>query len=195
MKKQLLAAALLTSVTVPAMASDFYLVADLGKAELDIQVEDGYSKSDTAFSLGGGYKFNETFALEVVYRDLLGFNTQQTDDLEDGDYLNIKSDTSVTSIQASVVAQFPLNEAFALYGRLGAGSIKLETDYVFDAVVFGERDSGSNTVSNSKTKVVIGVGVKYALNESVALRAEYNQYDKWEDIKISSATVGLTYQF
>lgn len=198
MNKQLLVAAFLASAALPTMASDFYMIADLGQSKLDVDAEDGgYSETNTAFSLGGGYKLNETFALELVYRDLGDVSQSESEDFGNGDYLKFSLDTSVTAFQASVVAQLPLNDAFALYGRLGAGYLKSKTDYEFETVV-GNRthfNAGSGSESDSKTKAVFGVGFKYVLSQSFAVRAEYNQYDKWDEATISSATVGLIYQF
>ncbi|MDF3014408.1 MAG: hypothetical protein K0Q78_2612 [Cellvibrio sp.] len=198
MKKQLLITVFLASTALPATASDFYVSADLGQSELDIDAEDGgYSGTDTAFSLGAGYKLSETFALELAYRDLGDVNQSISETFGNGDFLRFSYDTSVTAFQASVVAQLPLSNTFALYGRLGAGYLKAKTDYEFETVVSNltHFNAGSSSASDSKTKAVFGVGFKYMLSQSFALRAEYNQYDEWDEAKISSATVGLTYQF
>lgn len=196
MKKQLFAAAFLASAALPTIASDFYVIADLGQSELDVNHVGGvHSKDETTFSLGGGYKLNNIFALEVVYRDFGGFSSGWNLDHGNGDYRRYSGDTSVAASQASVVAQLPLNDAFALYGRLGAGYLKSKTDYESDTVRHNFIRSGSGSKSDSKTKVVFGVGFKYALTQSFAVRAEYNQYDEWDDATISSATIGLTYQF
>jgi len=147
--------------------------------------------------VGGGYKLNDTFALEAIYRDLGGFGVRWDLDYPNGDFQKFSADSSVTAYQASVVAQLPLNDAFALYGRLGAGYLKSKTDYEFELVVSNKThfNAGSGSESDSKTKAVFGVGFKYALSQSFAIRAEYNQYDEWDEATISSATVGLTYQF
>lgn len=198
MKKQLLVSAFLASAALPTMASDFYVIADLGQSKVEVDADDGgYSETNTAFSLGGGYKLNESFALELTYRDLGDVNQSVSEDFGNGDYLEFSSDTSVAAFQASVLAQLPLNDTFALYGRLGAGYLKSKTDYEFQTVVSNQThfNSGSGSESDSKTKAVFGVGFKYALGQSFAVRVEYNQYDEWDEATISSATVGLTYQF
>lgn len=196
MKKQVLVAAFLAVIAVPSMASDFYLVAELGQGKLDVDAEDySVSKTETAFSLGGGYKFNDILALEVAYRSLGTFNEGESVDLGGGDSVSSSSETDVYSLQASLVAQFSLNDAAAFYGRLGVGSLKAESDYEVTMVEDGETNSESGSESDSATKVVFGGGFKYSLSQAVALRAEYNQYADWDDATLSSIVLGLTYQF
>lgn len=198
MKKQLFAAAFLASAALPTMASDFYVIADMGQSKLDVDYVGGIeSKDETTFSLGGGYTLNDIFALEVVYRDLGGLSGRRYHDYGNGDYQRYSSDTSVTVFQASVVAQLPLNDIFALYGRFGAGPVKVQTDYEVDIDMddHSYTSSGSYSASDSEIKAVFGVGFKYTLSQSFAIRAEYNADDPLDGAKISAATLGLMYQF
>lgn len=196
MRKQLLTAALLTVTTFPVMAENFYLVTDVGQSKLDIDVEDySATKTETVISLGGGYQFNKVLALEVAYRDLGDFSESANDDLGGGDYIMSSSETGINVFQASLVAQLPLNETAAFYGRLGVGSLKAKSDYEIEAVLNGNESSVSGSESERKTKAVFGVGFKYALNQDFALRAEYSQYAELNALTISTTTVGLTYAF
>lgn len=196
MKKHVLVSTLLAVMAAPSFASDFYLVAEVGQSKLDVDADDySYKKSETAFALGGGYKFNDVLALELAYRDLGKFDQGSDVDFGGGETISTDSYTKVHVFQASLVAQLPVNESAAFYGRLGVGSLKAKSDYELTIVSGGETSSESGSVSDSATKAVLGVGFKYAVSQSAALRVEYNQYSEWDDATLSSTVLGFTYQF
>ena len=155
MKKQLLAATVLSAMTLPALASNLYVVADLGQVKYEV---DSFSESDTGFTLGGGYKFNDTFAVEVAYRNLGEINESEYEDLGDGDYYEGSFSNEFSALQVSLVAGFPVSETVNLYGRLGYADIDL--DFSFSEIeVIGDSEStfsGSGTLS--RNKVLFGVG-------------------------------------
>jgi opacity protein-like surface antigen len=191
MKKQLLVSVLLSVMTLPAMASNLYVLADAGQIKYE---GDSSSETATGFTLGGGYKFNDSFAIEVAYRDLGDIEGHETE--VDGE-TSIEEDYyyDFTALQISLVAGFPVGESVNIYGRLGYADIDVETSFSVIQTTDGDTLSHSGSGTISSNEVLFGVGVSYALSESFALRTEYGQYGKFEGIETSSITFGLTYGF
>jgi opacity protein-like surface antigen len=193
MKKQFLMLSLLAVVSVPALASNFYAVGSIGQSKYDAGSDD---QSDTAFSFGAGYKFNNTFALEVGYNDMGEISDSISENLGGGDYYEETYSFGASAVQASLVVSLPLGESASIYGRAGFADIDFDASYEAIQVVDGDvvyEEAGSGTVSENKT--VFGLGFSYSFSPAVALRAEYSQYDKWEGIELSTISAGLTYQF
>jgi opacity protein-like surface antigen len=72
MKKQIFAAFVLSVFALPVLADSFYISGDVGQAKWSF---DSSSDTDTGFGFAGGYKFNDTFAVELGYRDLGGLKS------------------------------------------------------------------------------------------------------------------------
>lgn len=192
MKKQLLLACVIGTLTLPAMAENFYILGDVGqgKMEVDGDNDSTYSKTTTAYSFGAGYEFNQFFALELAYRDM-GSVSDRGSYMEDGIQYNYRDKASASALQASIVGKLPISEEFSVFGRLGVG--KIDIDY--DSSESGGGSSWSGSDSASKSKALFGVGASYKISQQVELRAEYNQFAKWDDTKLSGLTVGATYHF
>lgn len=192
MKKQLVVLSLFAVASMPAAASGFYLLAEAGQSKFTIESE---SDTENVIAIGGGYKFNETFALEVAYRDLGEFKDGYREDYDNGDYEQFDFAVSFSAVQASLVANFPVGESASIYGRLGMADLEVEVTATDRGVWDGEAYSESGTVTLSDNKAVYGAGFKYTFNPSFAGRLEYSQYAELEGIKTSTITAGLVYQF
>jgi OOP family OmpA-OmpF porin len=194
MKKQLLLAGLLSAFTLPALADNFYVFGDVGQGKMEIDATNDFtlSKSSTTFSIGAGYDFNKFVAVEVAYRDLGDIKDKGVyfDGVDDYTY---RSKLSATALQASVLGKLPISDDFNLFGRVGLASI--DADYRGTASYADGNNPAPDTSSESKTRALIGVGASYSITPQIALRAEYNQYAKWDDTKLSAVTVGATYSF
>lgn len=190
MKKQLFLACVLGAVTLPALADNFYVLGDVGQGKMEVDAGGDYtfSKTSTTYSFGAGYDINKFFAVELAYRDL-GSVTDRGSFPDGGVY---RDKQSATAFQASVVGSLPISDEFSLFGRVGVGKIDADSDYTETG---GGLDSYSESHSESKTKGLLGVGASYKITPEIALRAEYNQYAKWDDTKLSAFTVGATYHF
>ena len=183
MKKICLVLSAATLLSSNAFAGDLYGFADAGQSKISLDVEgSSFSKTDTAVSLGLGYKINSTFSIEGAYRDL--------GSISDVSEYDDKTSISATAIQVSVIAAAQMGDKFNLYGRLGYARIKAEAAYE-DCCDSDYDESDSAT----KNKAVFGVGGEYKVTESFGVRAEYSKYAKWDDVTLSSVTVGLTYIF
>jgi OOP family OmpA-OmpF porin len=192
MKKKLLLAGLLGVITLPAMADNFYLLGDVGQGKMEVDASNNYtySKTSTTYSIGAGYDINQFFAVELAYRDL-GNVKDRGSYLNGGIQYTYTDKTSATALQASVIARLPISDEFSIYGRVGLGKI----DVNYDTVETGAGSTLSDTSSDSKTKGLLGIGASYSITPQIALRAEYNQYAKWDDTKLSAISAGATYHF
>lgn len=192
MKKQFLLACVLGAFTLPAMADNFYVFGDVGqgKFEIDGDNDTTLSKTDTTFSFGAGYDVNKFLSLELAYRDLGNIVDKGSDFNDDGDF-EYTDKLNATAVQVSVIGKLPISDEFNVFGRVGVADI--DADYkTIEATSTGvKRDSGSD----SKTRALFGVGASYDVSSQLALRAEYNQYAKWDDLKLSALTVGAVYKF
>ncbi|MFO1390530.1 porin [Cellvibrio sp.] len=181
--------------TLPALADNFYVFGDVGQGKMEVDASGDFtlSKTDTTFSLGAGYNVNQFFAVEVAYRDLgqIKDSGMDVDDL--GDSYLYSEKLSATALQASVVGKLPISEDFNIFGRVGVASI--DADYKITASYPDGNNPAPIKDSESKTRALVGVGASYALTPQIALRAEYNQYAKWDDTKLSALTIGATYNF
>jgi len=194
MKKQLLLACALSAFTLPAMAEGFYVFGDVGqgKMELDSSNDSKLSKTDTSFSVGAGYDYNKFLAIELAYRDL-GEVADRGSDFNGVDNYNFVDKIGITALQASVVGKLPISDVFNVYGRLGLAS--LDADYESREYYADGNNPSPYSDSTSKTKAVFGLGASFDVTSQLALRAEYSQYAKWDDLKLSSLTVGAVYKF
>ncbi|PUA27425.1 MAG: hypothetical protein B0W54_12655 [Cellvibrio sp. 79] len=196
MKKQVIGVAVLACVSMPSLASNFYVLADAGKSKFEIDVGSSTgSLKENVISIGGGYKFNDNVAIELTYRDLGEIGEESIDYSDDYDFYSEKGTVSASAFQLSVLGAISLGEAATLYGRVGVADLELESKYKYNVIANGQHFSGSESDSDSKNKAVFGVGLSYSFFPSFAVRAEYSQYGEWEDLTISTTTIGLTYQF
>lgn len=183
MKKHLIAIGIFAATIAPVHAAGLYGFADLGQSKMEVDFGEGWSASrtETAMDLGLGYDFNKNFSVEFSYRDL--GKISESDEFS-------KSTVSVDAIQISLVAQAPINEHVAIYGRLGFAKLSSDSKYI------DYEDSDWNeSSSDSANKTVFGVGASYKLTEAFGVRVEYSKYAEWDDVTLSSTTIGATYHF
>ena len=195
MKKQFLLACVLSAFTLPAMADNFYIFGDIGQGKMEVDDGDDskLSKTTTSYSIGAGYDVNEFLAIEVAYRDLGDVTDRGIDFDSANDVYRFVDKYTTTALQASVVGNLPISDEFNLYGRVGLASIDM--DYKSTLGYEDGNNPDPETDSVSKTRALFGVGASFDLTSQLALRAEYNQYAKWDDLKLSALTVGAVYKF
>jgi OOP family OmpA-OmpF porin len=192
MKKILAAAALSTlafSSAAVASESGVYGAFDLGQskaADFCTGTPAGVSCTDTAmaFRIAGGVQMNKNFAIEANYMDS-GKATASG--------FGITVDGRVTGLGVAAVGSLPLGDAFALTGKIGVESMSVKaTGAGFGVAV-------SRSASN--TNATFGVGMKYNLTPSVALRAQYEDFGTVGDvattgtIKLTLLSAGLVFSF
>ncbi|MDW5415521.1 porin [Iodobacter sp. CM08] len=183
MKKNILASLILsTLIASPAFAEGFYIGADVGSSNMSVDVNNNsLDKNNTAWGINGGYKFSPYLAAELGYRDF--------GKAEENYYGLANASVKANAVQASVLASYPFNDAFSVFGRLGVASIKVTAEINADVLAY------SKSNEKTETKALFGIGAQYAFNKNFSLRAEYNQYAKIENLKLSTFTVGANYSF
>lgn len=169
------AAVLLSLGSGMAMAqaqTPWYVGGDVAKSSHRLG-NDSEKRSADSYSIFGGYKLNQTFAVEAGYTDLGSIS-----------YNGIGAKNKVYSLDG--IARAPLGNSFGVYGKVG--------------VAYAERDFNSGLGDDHKTGLKLGVGVDYALTQNVTLRAEATRYNNMPaangfDKKTDRLGVGLAYQF
>lgn len=176
-KAGLLAAAAIAMTLGSGMAmaqaqTPWYVGGDVAKSSQRVG-GDSQKRSADSYSIFGGYKLNQTFAVEAGYTDLGSTN-----------FNGIGAKNKVYSLDG--IARAPLGNSFGVYGKVG--------------VAYAERDFNSGLGDTDKTGLKLGVGVDYALTQNVTLRAEATRYNNLPtangfDKKADRLGVGLAYQF
>ena len=146
---------------------------------------------DTAYKIYGGYQFNRYIALEGGYFDLgkFGFraNTLPLGTL-DG---NIR----LRGFNLDAVGTLPLSDKFSALGRIGINNAQARDAFTGTGAVNVANPSPSKRDTNYK----LGVGVQYAINDALAMRAEIERYRVNDAIgnrgNIDVFSVGLVYSF
>jgi len=157
----------------------FYLGADLGQARNDLSSptspELRLDKTDTAYGLFGGYQFNKYFGAELSIHKL-------------GQHRIGDSDAKTTAYSLDAIGRLPVNDKFAVYGRLGGAHY--------------ERDfSGLDGAGNQNSAgFKVGLGADYAINKDWSLRTELTRYNNLPDLGTYGRTmdawnVGVSYRF
>ncbi|RYX96831.1 MAG: hypothetical protein EOO28_06095 [Comamonadaceae bacterium] len=146
---------------------------------------------DTGFKLYGGYQFSPNFALEGGYADLgkFGFtaNTQPAGTLN--------GDLRLKGVFLDAVGTWPINERFSALGRIGVTSMQAKDQFRGTGAV------GVNNPNPSKraTGYKLGVGLEYAINPRLGLRAELERYSLDDAIgnngHVDLLSAGLVYRF
>lgn len=163
--KKILALALVAGFSLPALAGDYYVGADLARTRIS-----DADLSGNGGSLFGGYRYNDSLAVELGYRRLLSKTL-----VEMGVPVKLKAN----ALQLSALGYVPLSTDLQLFGRLGANRIK------------AEGSAGGFRASDSETKLLVGVGLEYDLSKAVALRVEFQK--PASDARVFAAGLNLRF--
>jgi len=137
----------------------FYAGAGLGTTKIGDDAFDGsgIDESDTGFKIFGGYVFNENWGVEVSY-----FDFGEASASAGGDSVSI----GVSGLSASGVGRLPINDMFAVYGKLGFASC--DVDAKFNIAGFGR-----GSASDSDSDLIYGVGGALSFGGNFEARLEY----------------------
>jgi OOP family OmpA-OmpF porin len=116
--------------------------------------------------LYGGVMFDKNFGLEIGYTDFGKSNYNYSFAGANG---HVDSDSKSYYIAGK--AQYPINEQFNVFGKLGVAHNKNDISTSGLANVYGYGD-------NSRTSVYAGIGAEYALTQKVSAVVEYEYYGK-----------------
>ena len=180
MNKLLITSSILTAAlfSVPSFADDagFGIFGAVGQAKHDFTIQ---NESDTSFAIGGEYKFNSNFSIEVRYDDYgtAEFRAYETDTI------SYAFDISGSSFGAGVKGIIPLNEQFNLFAKIGLASWNLDTA--------GGDESG--------TDLYYGFGAQYMATEQFGLGLDYTMLDTeivdGVDYELSNLSLSASFYF
>lgn len=173
---------------------NWYLGGSVGASSLKPRINNqsvggNQDTRDTGMKLVGGYQFSHNWAVEAQFYDLGKWRYSDAD---------ITGNARVNGISVSAVGIYPLSSQMSLLGKLGVATQNAKVRATDTST--GERDSAKADA----TVPLVGFGLQYALNSSLALRAEYEYFGvptlaRSGNQKLKSHTallsVGLLYQF
>ena len=175
MKRISAVAMLLATFSMPAFAADsgFYAGGSVGQSSASLDNVTLSKKSDTAFSLLGGYKISQNLAVEAAYVNL-------------GKVSTAAWSADISAIAATAVVAVPVYTDFAFYGKLG-----------FAKTSFGY---ATNEISVSRTTATFGLGGQFKIDTSLGVRVGWDRYAVGDAITAPSGNsdiiaVGVVYKF
>lgn len=169
--KKMMAVAMAAALAAPAFAGDYYAGADIGRNRFSAE---GVSLNRTGIAVFGGYKLNETVAIEAGYRSLINDTYRNA---------NGSADIKLYALQLSGVFSMPVATDFTLYGRLGLNNVR--------GSVKASGNGVKLDVSDNSTKALFGFGGTYAFSKDVALRVEFQKPVK----EVSVLSAGVQFAF
>jgi hypothetical protein len=149
-KKLILVSCLaLAGVSMSASASDLsggFIRGEFGNTSVD--VDGGFDDDDNAWSVGGGWYFNQNFAVEAFWNQL---------------YDDSSVDASLDGFGVGLVGKTTVNDGkgFFATGRIGM--------YRANGELFGDSDNS--------TDLYYGAGVGYDFNQNVGLSLNYTRFN------------------
>ncbi len=187
MKTSLFALAILSTATAAALAAPndgivgSYLRVEGGRSNFGVSTtgpRDGSNDHAQAAKLFGGYRFNENFGVELGYAALGSFS----ESVVVGGAV-VRQDGKASSLFGAATGRLPLNESFALHGRLGLSSGKVRgTDLM----------PQGDTLTGGKTSMLFGLGVEYRPKSNIALTLNYDSYGKLSNkVKANALVFGF----
>lgn len=193
--KQLLAAAILSTASLSAIAADqgFYATAEAGQISFTGNNPSFWPKP-SAITLGGGYHFNRNLSVEAGY-SIVGDSTVNT--IAAGS--SSKETMKTKLLQVVAVGTYPINDTFEVFGKLGL--VNEQFDYTYSYSTTGYAYSVSN--SASKTNLTYGIGGQFNINKRFGLRLQYQNFGKASfanctgncDFGATSISAGGVYNF
>ena len=175
MKRISAVAMLLATFSMPAFADDsgFYAGGSVGQSSASMDNVTLSKKSDTAFSLLGGYKISQNLSVEAAYVNL-------------GKVSTAAWSADISAIAATAVVAVPVYTDFAFYGKLG-----------FAKTSFGYATNG---ISVSRTTATFGLGGQFKIDTSLGVRVGWDRYTVGDAITAPGGNsdliaVGVVYKF
>jgi len=200
--------AIAAALPLPASAQDTGAYVGLGAGRVSAEIDDsgitstlqsggyGVSRLSTAddgnhYKVLAGYSFHPHFALEGSYFNLGSFDF-------DADLLPAATQSgkagSINGFAVDLVGTLPLQDQWSAFARLGVNNAKA-----------GQRFSGTATgtglLNDSERgwNQKYGVGLSYAISDTLALRAELERYDLEDNAvlkdNVETFTLGVVYRF
>jgi OOP family OmpA-OmpF porin len=198
--------------SVPVQAGDLYAGVSYGKAKMTDSsacgamrnvLNAGYSctsndNKDNAWKLVGGYVLMENLAFELSYNNF-GKAKASASGTAKGSATSVtaNSDFKAKGLSLAAVGILPVTKAFAVTGKVGILRWNVEST---------ASTSNGSSISAKDTKPGftfdnIGLGFKYAINETMDVRMEWERFKDVGDTHITGQgdidvlSLGLVYKF
>lgn len=194
-KKSIVAVLLGAAFVMPlaAHAEGLYVTAGLGQSLYNDVTLDGVvplndAKPGTG-SIAVGYKLDDTWDAEVGY---IHFGNAKYSGTFATTSLSYKIRTQ--ALYAAAVGKVPFTSSLSGHGKLGLAVNHSNSDY-------SEVNSGVSTFNSSrsdtKSSVLLGVGLAYQFTPALAGLLDYTYIGKVSDadVKVSIVSLGLRYHF
>jgi OOP family OmpA-OmpF porin len=136
----------------------FYAGAGIGSTKVGDDNLSGVDDSDTGFKIFGGYTFTENWGVEVSYFDFGEASVSAG---------NSSASVGVTGLSASAVGRLPVNDMFAVYGKLGFASYDVDLNFR------NVPGFGTGHLSDSDSDMIYGVGGALSFGGTFEARLEY----------------------
>lgn len=190
-----------------AQAGDFYVMGAVGRTSLDVNKGDidnavrsagatalssSLDKNDTGYKVQLGYQVNPYFAVEGGYVNLGKANYRAS---FTGGTANAEVKADGWNIAALGI--YPFNDQFSIFGKLGVIDAKVTAS----ATATGPAGSATASDSSTKLKPNYGIGAMYNVTKAVAIRAEYERFNKLGnssttgEANIDLLSLGVSYKF
>ena len=194
MKNILLAGVLTASVMAAPVFAQSYIGLGIGSSTasgidqtaggLSLTGGDG---SKTSVKVFGGFKFTPNWGIEAQYSDL-----------GNRDFVITKGNAQINrgAVKASQfsiagIGMVPLASNFSVFGKIGASNNSGKASLGTPVKNFQGNDN--------KTDLMIGFGMTYAIAPQIAVRAEYEDFGKFNSrgnsVRGNNFSVGLQYSF
>lgn len=196
-KKALGVVTLAALASFSAQAADWYVGASIGQSDFKEDVSGVASvvsidKKDTGYKLFLGAGLTPNFAIEGGYANFGKLKASAT----------IGATTYNFGVKGhgyfvDLVGKLPVSNEFGVFGKVGVFNGRAKT-YGISALGVAGGDPSVVDESDSGTDVKYGLGLSYAINKSVGIRAEWERYrfkafDGKTDVDLMS--VGVTLGF
>ena len=196
MKKIVLVAVVATTFAASSAFAQGYIGFGVGSSRVsgvDLTVAPdsltGGNSNKTSGKIFGGFKFTPNFGVEAQYSDLGTRNLVLTN----GGVQIGTGSLKLSQLSIAATGTLPMASNFSLFGKLGVSRNSGKVNFSVPAAGFAESDSGN------KSGLMVGVGVLYDITPIIAVRAEYEDFGKFNSsgnsIRANNFSVGVQYKF
>lgn len=146
---------------------------------------------DIGYKLFAGYQMNRYFALEGGYFDLGKFSFNATT-VPAG---TLNGSLKLRGVNFDLVGTLPITDRFSAFARVGANYAEVKDNFSGSGAVLVRNPNPSK----EETNVKYGLGLQYAFNDALAMRAEVERYRINDAVgnkgDIDLVSLGLIYRF
>ena len=183
----LFAATLGSSLAVNAQDAGFYVGGSLGRSTTnnDLAGATAITSNDEkgdGWKLFGGYQINKHFGVEASYVDMGNFGASGRIGA-----VPFTFSANANGYALAAVGTLPVSDSFDLFAKVGVVFSKVKATGTAGAVFVGSNDR--------ETDWTAGIGVKYKVNKSFAIRAEAERYEFGSNGNINLYTIGAQFKF